>query len=658
MLTLLLCLTTTPIIEAQQGVYFVQKPSVFVTYDSWILTLTVDINSFEPNFQTVRHEIVQFQDAFNMLVLSHNRSVNSRRYLPTMSDRAKLNKVHSDLTVLINGHIATLENEFQDMTSRYSDLLTLAAPVPVRSRNRRGLLPFGGQVLNFLFSVPTQKNLRKLQKALIKINNRQNKVINLVENSLTIINTSHAQIQENRQMVQNLQDITRIFHEEIATIKRTLRIVGFDIFYLHMVNRLNNIFHTVYPLLMRTKFNLIETITNVQSCIQGNLPVALLPPIQLQTILDTIQNNLPEGLYLPHKLNSIDTMSFYKFLHPLALPKSNQIHLIVGIPILSRNSQFNVYQAISLPFISEQLNLSATYVLEAEYMALSQDKTQYSFITKSDKMFCNDGLVCKLDSPLYLSDHYPSCLLGLKQRDSRQIEEHCQLQIDKTPTRPILKYLEFGHWVISSPVKFKLHIICSDSEYLRLIPMGITTFSLENHCRARSDYFITPIYYTGTTDVNKAQQLENEIKLNKVVVDVLNTSQMFREFKSQRRVYERTQKRLQNIDKLPLSHMSYLLGSLNSEPTPLTITTSHFPTSFIILIVVFIVLSTIFPMFLVYRVIRRSGLLSYCKLPLNRDKHQLAGIHVKDCKVEIASGDVENKTPLMKRFGQSTATNS
>ena len=125
---------------------------------------------------------------------------------------------------------------------------------PDNNSNETWSITLWRQVLNLLFSVPTHKNLRKLQKALLKSNNRQNKVINLVENSLAIIiNASHAQIQENRQMIQNLQDITRIFHEEIAAIKRNLRIVNFDSFCLHIANRRNNIFHTVYPLLYENK---------------------------------------------------------------------------------------------------------------------------------------------------------------------------------------------------------------------------------------------------------------------------------------------------------------------------------------------------------------------------------------------------------------------
>ena len=56
---------------------------------------------------------------------------------------------------------------------------------------------------------------------------------------------------------------------------------------------------------------------------QSNLPVALLPPSQLQTIFDATQNNLPEGLYLPHKLNSIDTICHItNFYIHLALPES------------------------------------------------------------------------------------------------------------------------------------------------------------------------------------------------------------------------------------------------------------------------------------------------------------------------------------------------
>ena len=352
---MLLLLSTTPRwTYAQQGVYFVEKSPVYVTYDSWIVTLTIDLHPFEDNIGVLKGELDSFYRSFHALVVARNSSQYLNWQLPTENEVKQIRKIHDDLLTLASDQVLHFNDEFQEVLASYSDLLTLAQPQQ-SGRKKRGVFPFVGKILNFLFSVPTESNLRELRRAISETRNVQSKIINVVENSLSIINTSHEQIQENREMITTLQNMTRIFRNEVEFFRGKLRFMSSEIFFLQMVTRLNNIFHSVYPMLMRAKFNMLETISQIQDCIQGNLPISLLPPIEMQTILDRIQAELPSALQLPHKLRFIETMSYYKFLHPLALPESRKIHILVAVPLISQKDTYRVFEAISLPFISPHL---------------------------------------------------------------------------------------------------------------------------------------------------------------------------------------------------------------------------------------------------------------------------------------------------------------
>lgn len=59
-LCLLTCLTGS---YGQSGTYFVQQDSVFNSYSSWIITITVDLDPYEQQMAVLTREIKQFSDA-------------------------------------------------------------------------------------------------------------------------------------------------------------------------------------------------------------------------------------------------------------------------------------------------------------------------------------------------------------------------------------------------------------------------------------------------------------------------------------------------------------------------------------------------------------------------------------------------------------------
>ena len=179
-----------------------------------------------------------------------------------------------------------------------------------------------------------------------------------------------------------------------------------------LLSRLENMFHVINPKIMRLKLGLNEIINNIQDCIQGNLPVTLLPPVQLQTLLDQIATQIPADLKLPHGLKYIETMSYYRFLNPLTIPSNGKIHVLIALPLLPQKEAFRVFEAVSMPFIDPKLNLSAEYELESTHFAVSYDKMVYSFLSSSEMKFCHESLICKLHTPLFYTGTYRTCMIS------------------------------------------------------------------------------------------------------------------------------------------------------------------------------------------------------------------------------------------------------
>ena len=571
----------------QQGVYFVEKAPVYITYDSWIVTLTIDLAPFEDNFATIKREIDEFHNEFKVLLEGSNRTTSTRHKETLLS--------------LLHNQMTSFDFEFQDLITRYNYLNSLTISQN-SNRQKRGLFPFGGKILNYLFSVPTHNNLKQLQRAISQTKNTQSKIIDVVENSVSIINTTHDQVRENRNIIITLQNLTQLFYKELSYFRTQTRGYLSNSVYLMLISRLDNLFHVINPKILRVKLDLNEIINNVQDCIQGNLPVTLLPPVQLQTLLDQIAKQLPTGFQLPHGLKYIETMNYYKFLHPLTVLEEGQIHVLIALPLLPHKEAFRVFEAVSMPFNDPVLNLSAEYKLESTHFAVSYDKRFYSFLSSNEMKFCHEALICKLHTPLFYTGTYPTCMISLYLRNTRATQENCKIKILDAFRLPQIKYLDFGHWVLSSPFPLRIYVTCLNSEYIRLIETGITTLTLQPGCKAKSDYFQIPIYQKGNTDTTKEITLEAEININRLSSNIWNISDPLRKFMEQDVVFNKTQKHLDLISELPLRHLQNLLQDAKRTNNDASFSVTEAPTS---IKIITSILLTLVMVYIMYRLFMR-----------------------------------------------------
>ena len=122
--------------NGETGVFFVQEDPAYVSYNSWIVTLTIDLAPYEDQIYLIRDEIREFERSFDDMRLFRN---NSQDY------RLGYNgAIRNDVTDLLNREVKLFNNKFKTILEKFRDIKMLAARRYENVRKKRSLLPFVG----------------------------------------------------------------------------------------------------------------------------------------------------------------------------------------------------------------------------------------------------------------------------------------------------------------------------------------------------------------------------------------------------------------------------------------------------------------------------------------------------------------------------------
>ena len=162
-------------------------------------------------------------------------------------------------------------------------MLALSKTSEKHSRARRSLLPFVGNALRFLFGSATTKDLHDVKQKLASTDSQFSKII---RHSLSLLNATHADVKLNRELIQHLQNVSNIYHHQVgALIHDTHNIFAREGAFIHLILRAHDITQLLTHHLTRLICDLQLLVHKLDSCIQGNLPLFIVP-------LDTMRRAL------------------------------------------------------------------------------------------------------------------------------------------------------------------------------------------------------------------------------------------------------------------------------------------------------------------------------------------------------------------------------
>ena len=555
------------IYEASAETYFIKEGTVYTTFNSWILTFSVDLQPYRDNLATVAREMVKIEQALN--ALHSQNQVATNQTLPLHQQRTR--KIWLDTMSLFSQGIAQLRAEYESIQDLLSELTSLVNKYNP-SRRKRALLPFVGNLLKSLFGTATDSDLSELREAIISLSDFQAKIAHVVKDTLSIINKSHKEIQQNRNAINLLVNTSLLFRNRVNSLTRAItQVVLPELTQVQLITHLHAIFHEVSIALRHVQLLILNLMDQVTLSTQGILSFRLLKQSELVTILRQVKLCLTGDLVVPFKLIAKHVFSYYNYLHPIVIPEEDKFHIVVAIPLIHPSSLFDVYHTVSVPS-PVSAELSASHVLESSHIAFSKDESEYAFLHADEVRMCSQAPICHLSSPLYKTSYYSSCMASLFQNQVDKVGEFCKVTMENTKEFPVIKYLFDGYWLISTGKSFQLTITC-DRQTPRVIrrdiPIGVQVVELKVECAAYSKYFELPKHVKGNSPYDVNVELIQDMKLDVLKVSIWNQTQpLLQKLSVLNSSLSERNTLLSNVDAIPIKHMQALLQEVEDTSKP------------------------------------------------------------------------------------------
>ena len=134
-------------------------------------------------------------------------------------------------------------------------------------------------------------------------------------------------------------------------------------------------------------------------------------PQEFKQVLKDIETQLPKSFGLPVDVD-VELWSLYKNLVCQTIMEDYRILIVKPIPLIDYTKQMDIYKVYNLPLpISTVYNTNNVtkneiltyYDLEAKYMAINPERTQFMLLDQKDREKCKVGFskLCTLRKPIH-----------------------------------------------------------------------------------------------------------------------------------------------------------------------------------------------------------------------------------------------------------------
>ena len=370
----------TEALVVNENVIFHKENEVAITRSKWLFTFVIDLNPYENFLMRLA------MDVENAAIVARN--------LVQLYDKPRQQGFLNSF-IGLQKEIQALQDNWGNVIKSFIDVRT------IKSRSKRALFSIIGKALHFLFGTLTSADVKKIHHNINILAQNQIEMSHVVEESLSIVNTSKVQISENRQSINKLSTSINNIQERIYNVsqvleKQVVQLEEFVQLYLQLDLIIEEAKRTVNSAQMYMEH--LQLQLNMLSL--GHLSPSVITTQSLKRLFFGDEIQIPHHLTLPNDPEK-ELWKYYQSLTCTTILDRGMFLVVVSVPLLDRDNKFENYHVINsqLPFydsnltVSLQPNLVAKYKLETSALAINPERTKYMILEVDELAHCSTPLL-------------------------------------------------------------------------------------------------------------------------------------------------------------------------------------------------------------------------------------------------------------------------
>jgi len=494
---LLVSLGLSSAFKTTENVVFEKTQELSVVRSKWVFSFFTDLQSYQGYMTGLEVNLKRADNLTNQVVEQY---------------RNQKNPFYLRLYIGQKNEIAALKSMYRIAKRELRDVITIQKS----KRVKRALVPFLGKVLSWLTGTLTKADLRQVSQHINVLSNNQERLIHVLNDTLSILNVTNIEVQKNRHALRALSDLIKETDSRLAVFSRELQEYlkhqsDFLITYLQLDLMITELRESVE----KSMFYMDNVKMQMDQLSLGHLAPTVLHPNELKEILTEIEDKIPDNLALPAPIE--DVWYYYKTLTCVTVIKSSKFITMVNLPLLERSSQYQVYEVHNIPLPYPNSQLSAQYELETSTIAVNKEQTGYLLMTPSDLAKCSrpGSTYCTIHNPVFKLGESRLCVISLFRQDKQAIRAYCQTRVKLDTILPQAVYIRDGNWIVVSAKPLSFTVVClKDKAYQIKTTVPIHSFQIEPACEAFAHELTLPPYYHKESRYGPTQQRDALLALH------------------------------------------------------------------------------------------------------------------------------------------------
>lgn len=176
-------LSYTSALVVHENVVLHKTNEIYANNAHWTVTFVHDLRPYETFINKIENDLDITHAIINSITNYYKQS-NLTGYVYTFE------RLYEE--------VAMLNDSYQSVKYNFEDYQSIKTR---QHRNKRSILPFIGQAMIFLFGTLTETDLDNINRNIHDLAENQENIIHNLEQSLTILNLTTIQVQENRRAI-------------------------------------------------------------------------------------------------------------------------------------------------------------------------------------------------------------------------------------------------------------------------------------------------------------------------------------------------------------------------------------------------------------------------------------------------------------------------